>query len=246
MRKRLDHMLVEKELAASRARARDAIKRGLVSVAGTIVTKAGHLVDSATDVAILDGAGLTYVSRGALKLEAALETFGFSSEGRTCADVGSSAGGFTEVLLQHGARRVVCIDVGSDQLHPRLRCDRRVSVVENQDVRSVTRDEIGGPVGAVVVDVSFISLLKVLPAAMALSGKDAWLIALIKPQFEAGPSGVGKDGVVHDNAIRERVTKTVGDWIERQQGWRTVGLVPSPIQGQSGNQEFLIGAQRHG
>ncbi|MCH9766056.1 MAG: TlyA family RNA methyltransferase [Alphaproteobacteria bacterium] len=244
MRKRLDQVLVDKSLAASRSRARDVIVRGLVEVNGELVEKPGYLVDPTIKITISDGSGLEHVSRGALKLKAALAAFSFDAEGAIALDIGASTGGFTEVLLEHGADKVFSVDVGRGQLHNRLRADPRVVSLENCDARTLTRECIPAPIDALVADVSFISLTKVLPTAMQLTTPAAWMIALIKPQFEVGPGGLGKDGLVKDGALRSAAIDDVRSWIARQQGWHVVGTIPSPVRGSSGNYETLIGARR--
>jgi 23S rRNA (cytidine1920-2'-O)/16S rRNA (cytidine1409-2'-O)-methyltransferase len=238
-------VLVERGLAVSRARARDLIRRGLVAVAGAVETKAGAAVAPDAEVQVAAGAG-DHVSRGALKLNAALEHFRFSALGVVALDVGASTGGFTQVLLERGALRVYAVDVGHGQLHARLAEDPRVVSLERCDARSLDRTRIAEPVGAIVADVSFISLTKALPAALALAADPAWLVALVKPQFEAGRAAVGRGGVVRDPAARDRAVSLVRDWVAAQPGWRVVDVIPSPIAGGSGNQEFLLGAVRGG
>lgn len=240
---RLDTALVARGLAASRARAQDLIRRGLVVVAGRVETKTGASV--APDTAITLAPGVEdHVSRGALKLAAALDQFGFATHGMVALDVGASTGGFTEVLLMRGAARVYAVDVGQGQLHPRLAQDPRVVSLEQCDARTLDRTIVPEPVGAIVADVSFISLTKALPAALALANERAWLVALIKPQFEAGRAAVGKGGIVRDPADRARAMTTVREWVARQPGWHIAGVIPSPIAGGSGNEEFLLGAVR--
>jgi 23S rRNA (cytidine1920-2'-O)/16S rRNA (cytidine1409-2'-O)-methyltransferase len=243
--RRLDLVLVERGLAVSRARARDLIRRGLVEVAGTVETKAGATVAPGADVRVAAGAG-DHVSRGALKLMAALEHFRFSALGVVALDVGASTGGFTQVLLERGAARVFAVDVGHGQLHARLAEDPRVVSLERCDARSLDRTRIPEPVGAIVADVSFISLTKALPAALALAAEPAWLVTLIKPQFEAGRAAVGRGGIVRDAAARARAIALVQDWVAAQAGWQVAGVIPSPIAGGSGNEEFLLGAVRGG
>jgi 23S rRNA (cytidine1920-2'-O)/16S rRNA (cytidine1409-2'-O)-methyltransferase len=243
--RRLDLVLVERGLAVSRARARDLIRRGLVEVAGTVETKAGATVAPGADVRVAAGAG-DHVSRGALKLMAALEHFRFSALGVVALDVGASTGGFTQVLLERGAARVFAVDVGHGQLHARLAEDPRVVSLERCDARSLDRTRIPEPVGAIVADVSFISLTKALPAALALAAEPAWLVTLIKPQFEAGRAAVGRGGIVRDAAARARAVALVQDWVAAQAGWQVAGVIPSPIAGGSGNEEFLLGAVRGG
>ncbi len=245
VRTRLDRMLVARGLAATRSRARDLIARGCVKVAGVTVARPGLEVPADADVSLSSDVR-AYVSRGALKLAAALAHFGFEGSGVTTLDVGASTGGFTQVLLEAGARRVYAVDVGRGQLDPGLRQDARIVSLEGTDARSLTRDHVPEPVGAIAADVSFISLCKALPAALALAAPEAWLVALIKPQFEAGREAVGKGGIVRDPADRERAVATVRDWLAQQAGWAVIGIIESPLRGGSGNQEFLIGARRHG
>ena len=241
--RRLDLALVARGLAASRAQARDLVKRGAVSVRGVTVSRPAMTVAAADAIAVAEGAG-KFVSRGALKLLAALDQFQFDLAGRTALDVGASTGGFTQVLLQRGAAHVYAIDVGHAQLNPRVAGDTRVTSLERRDARSLTRADIPAPIAAIVADVSFISVTKVLPAALALSAPGCWLVVLVKPQFEAGREAVGKRGIVRDPEDRQRALATVEAWIRAQPGWRTVGKLPSPIAGGSGNLECLVGAVR--
>jgi 23S rRNA (cytidine1920-2'-O)/16S rRNA (cytidine1409-2'-O)-methyltransferase len=242
---RLDKAMVERRLVGSRARAQDLIRRGLVRVSGTVASKAGQLV--AADSPILVAAeAADHVSRGAVKLASALDHFGLRVEGLVALDIGASTGGFTQVLLARGAARVYAIDVGHGQLHPVLARDERVVSFEGCDARSLDSSMVPEPVGALVADVSFISLTKALPAALALAAPAAWLVALIKPQFEAGREAVGKGGIVRDPAAREQAVASVREWLAAQPGWRVAGVIPSPIAGGSGNIEFLLGAVRDG
>jgi 23S rRNA (cytidine1920-2'-O)/16S rRNA (cytidine1409-2'-O)-methyltransferase len=187
-----------------------------------------------------------YVSRGALKLAAALDAFGFDAAGRIGLDIGASTGGFTDVLLSRGAAKVYAVDVGHGQLIAKLKDDERVVSLEGRDARSLTREEVPDQVGAIVADVSFISLEKALPASLMLAAPGAWLVALVKPQFEAGRDAIGKGGIVRDAAVREAQGERIRAWLDGQPGWRTVGLMPSPIQGGSGNEEYLVGARFDG
>jgi 23S rRNA (cytidine1920-2'-O)/16S rRNA (cytidine1409-2'-O)-methyltransferase len=245
MRDRLDKALVAKGLAETRSRARDLILRGQVRVAGEVATRPSAHVDTDAAVEVAAGAA-AQVSRGAVKLAAALDAFGFDAAGTVALDVGASTGGFTQVLLERGAARVYAVDVGRGQLHERLRSDPRVVVLEETDARDLDRALVPEPVGAIVADVSFVSLLKVLPGALALAGAETWLVALVKPQFEVGPAGVGRGGIVRDAALRQEAVARVADWIAAEPGWRLVGAIPSPIRGGSGNEEFLLGAVRDG
>jgi 23S rRNA (cytidine1920-2'-O)/16S rRNA (cytidine1409-2'-O)-methyltransferase len=242
---RLDICMVERGLVQSRARAQDLIRRGLVEIAGVVETRPGARV--AADAAIsLSGAAQTHVSRGASKLIAALDHFRFSVEGVVALDIGASTGGFTEVLLDRGATRVYAVDVGHDQLHARLAADPKVVSLEDCDARRLDRTLVPEPIGALVADVSFISLTKALPVPLTLTRPGAWLVALIKPQFEAGRAAVGKRGIVRDPAPRQRALALVRDWIASQPDWRVLGVIASPIAGGSGNEEFLLGATRGG
>jgi len=240
---RLDRRLVEAGLAVSRARAADFVRRGCVTVAGETVLKPAAMV--AADVALaLSGDAGAYVSRAVLKLEAALDAFGFDPKDRVALDVGASTGGFTEVLLARGAAKVFAVDVGREQLHESLRGDPRVMSLEATDARALDTATITEPVTAIVADVSFISLTQVLPVPLSFAAPDAWLVALVKPQFEAGREAVGRGGIVRDEKDRERSVTRVRDFLEGE-GWTVLGVAQSPIEGGSGNIEFLIGA-RHG
>jgi 23S rRNA (cytidine1920-2'-O)/16S rRNA (cytidine1409-2'-O)-methyltransferase len=240
---RLDLALVQRGLVSSRARARDLIKRGLVEVAGKVQTKPALIVgqDEAID---LPAGGGEHVSRGAAKLSAALDHFGFDPAGVVALDIGASTGGFTDILLSRGAARVYAVDVGHHQLHARLASHARIVSLEGCDARRLDRTLIPEPVGAIVADVSFISLTKALPAALALARDGAWMVALVKPQFEAGRQAVGKDGIVRDPAARDKAVEKVCDWLAAQPHWRVFGIIPSPLPGGDGNQEFLLGAIR--
>jgi 23S rRNA (cytidine1920-2'-O)/16S rRNA (cytidine1409-2'-O)-methyltransferase len=246
MKKRLDELLVEQGHVATRSRARDAILRGLVLVDGVVVTKPGQSTPATARLTVAPEAGTSYVSRGALKLIAALDRFGFDPAGRICLDAGASTGGFTEVLLERGASRVYAVDVGQRQLHPRIANRSEVVSLEGQDVRALDRLLIDDPVTAMVADVSFISLQKVLPGLMAFAALGCWLTALIKPQFEVGRDFVGKGGIVKDEAARAAAVAAIENLIANTPGWRVDGIISSPIEGGSGNIEYLIGARRDG
>ena len=185
-----------------------------------------------------------WVSRGGLKLAHGLDHFGLSPEGRVCLDVGASTGGFTDVLLSHGAIRVHAVDVGHGQLAWKLRTDPRVVVHERTNARHLTAEAIGEPIQALVCDASFIGLATLLPAPLALCVPGAWAIALIKPQFEAGPGQVGRNGVVRDPAVHAEVCDRIVAWWRGLPGWEVLGVAESPITGPEGNHEFLIGARR--
>jgi 23S rRNA (cytidine1920-2'-O)/16S rRNA (cytidine1409-2'-O)-methyltransferase len=240
---RLDSALVARGLAPSRARARDAILRGCVTVDGAPTDKPSLVVAASAELAVDDPA-LAYVSRAALKLVAALDHFGYSPKDRIALDVGASTGGFAEVLLQQGARRVYCVDVGHGQLHERLAADPRVVNIEGTNVRDLDRVRVADPASAVTVDVSFISLELALPPALALAGDDAWGVFLVKPQFEVGRTHIGKGGVVRDRAAARRAADAIARFIKVEIGWVVDGIIASPIAGGDGNREFLIGARR--
>jgi 23S rRNA (cytidine1920-2'-O)/16S rRNA (cytidine1409-2'-O)-methyltransferase len=239
-RQRADRLLVERGLFESRAKAQAAIAAGLVTVDGEPVRKASDLVDA--DAKMRAEPVHPYVSRGGVKLAAALQAFAIDPAGRICADVGASTGGFTDVLLRAGAQKVYAIDVGQAQLHPSLLHDPRVVSLEKTDIRRIDRTLVPDPVDLAVIDVSFISLKLVLPAVADLLEEKADLVALIKPQFEAGREHVGK-GVVRDEAVQRAVCEEI-DTLLRQLGLRILGSMPSPILGGEGNREFLIGARR--
>jgi 23S rRNA (cytidine1920-2'-O)/16S rRNA (cytidine1409-2'-O)-methyltransferase len=240
-KKRADLVLVEKGLFDSRAKARAAIEAGGVSVAGQALKRASDLIDP--DAHIEAVAAHPYVGRGALKLDHALDHWPIAVAGRGVIDVGASTGGFTEICLLRGAVRVYAVDVGQGQLHPRLAHDERVINLERTDARLLDRTLVPEPISLIVCDASFIGLAKVLPAALDLAEPGADLIALIKPQFEAGPEHVGKGGIVRDVAIREATAKAVEIWL-CQTGWTVQGRCESPITGGDGNVEYLVWAQK--
>lgn len=242
VRERLDQVLVARGLVQSRSRAADLVARGAVLVEGRTALKAGQLVD-ADCVITVDAAANAYVARSGAKLAASLATFGFEARDKVALDVGSSTGGFTQVLLEAGARRVYAVDVGHDQLHARLRDDPRVVSLEGQDARALSNHEIPETVGAIVADVSFVSLKDALPVPLSLASRDCWLVVLVKPQFELGRGATGKRGVVKDAGARERAVRDICDFIG-EAGWQVVGSMVSPLPGKDGNVEWLIGAVR--
>jgi 23S rRNA (cytidine1920-2'-O)/16S rRNA (cytidine1409-2'-O)-methyltransferase len=237
-RQRADRLLVERGLFESRAKAQAAIEAGLVTANDVVVRKASDEI--AIDARLTASAAHPYVSRGGVKLVAALDHFKFDAHGRVCLDVGASTGGFTEVLLQRGAKRVYAVDVGRGQLHQSLRARAEVISLEETDIRTLSPARFDEAPDLGVIDVSFISLKLVLPAALALLQKPAQLVALIKPQFEAG-RGALKKGVVRDDAVRQGVRDEITGFA-RSLGWSVHGIIPSPIQGGDGNVEFLLGA----
>jgi 23S rRNA (cytidine1920-2'-O)/16S rRNA (cytidine1409-2'-O)-methyltransferase len=240
-RQRLDQALVARGLVPTRARARDLILRGEVSIDGAAALKPAMLVSDAAQLDLLGGPS-DYVSRGSLKLRAALAHFDFKADGRIALDIGASTGGFTEVLLQAGAQRVYAVENGQGQLHPRLVGDPRVHLLERTDARVLDRSLIAEPIAVIVADVSFISLTKALPAALRLAAPGCWLVALVKPQFEGDPHTTPRDGIVKNESARAAAVQRVALFVEAQPGWRIVGSLPSPIHGGDGNVEYLLGA----
>lgn len=238
-KQRADRLLVARGLFDSRAKAQAAIEAGLVRADGVVVRKAAEEIP--VDASLQASPAHPYVSRGGVKLAAALAHFRFDPEGRICLDVGASTGGFTQVLLERGARAIYAVDVGRGQLHESLRAQPRVRVLEATDVRTLNPSTLPEAPELIVVDVSFISLHHVLPAALDLAAPDARLIALIKPQFEAGRAAV-KKGVVRDATVQAAVCDDVRSLVESL-GWRVLGIITSPIAGGDGNTEFLLGAE---
>ncbi len=238
-RRRLDLLLVERGLAESRSRARALIEAGKVLAEHRLADKPSLVLpeDAALEVTGLDH---PWVSRGGLKLAAALDHFVIDPSGSTALDIGASTGGFTDVLLARGAARVYAVDAGHGQLAEKLRRDPRVVSLEKQNARSLTRAEIPEPVAIVTCDASFIGLETILPAPLALAAPGAFLVALIKPQFEAGPGRVGKGGVVRDAGLHQEICARIAAWLGALPGWRVLGLIDSPIDGGDGNREFLI------
>ncbi len=237
-RLRADRLLVERGLFDSRAKAQAAIAAGLVSANGVAVRKASEEI--ATDAAIEATPAHPYVSRGGLKLAAALDHFGFDPKDRVCLDVGASTGGFTQVLLKRGATQVYAVDVGRGQLHESLRARPEVVSLEATDIRNVAPNHFDQKPDLVTVDVSFISLKQVLPAALAMAQPPTQLVALIKPQFEAGRDAI-KKGIVRDEFVRQAVCDDIAAFVTSL-GWHITGIIPSPIAGGDGNIEFLLGA----
>jgi len=239
MRKRVDIVLVERGFFSSRARAQAAITAGLVRVGGVALRKASEEV--AGDALIEAEAAHPWASRGGIKLAAALDAFALDPGGLVCLDVGASTGGFTDVLIARGAAKVVAVDVGHGQLDPRLAADSRVHSLEGVDARALTAEMIGDRPNAIVVDVSFISQRPVLPQALRLAARRAWLVSLIKPQFELDRADLVKGRVTSEAAL-VRACDAVRGAIEAQ-GWTVLGLIPSPILGGAGARELLIAAR---
>jgi 23S rRNA (cytidine1920-2'-O)/16S rRNA (cytidine1409-2'-O)-methyltransferase len=240
---RADQLLVSQGLAESRTRGQALILAGNVFVGDRRVAKAGDLLadDAVLTVKVRDH---PWVSRGGVKLAHGLDHFGFDVTGAIGLDVGSSTGGFTDVLLSRGAAKVYAVDVGTNQLAWKLRQDARVIVLEQTNARYLTAEQVPEPVDVIVCDASFIGLAKVLEAPLKLAKPGAKLVALIKPQFEAGREEVGKGGVVRDPMVHERVCAEAKGWVEAE-GWHVLGVTPSPITGPEGNVEFLLGAVKN-
>lgn len=241
-KQRVDQILVERGLVESRARAQALILAGLVFSGETRIAKAGQPL-AADAMLEVRGRDHPWVSRGGIKLAHAIDHFGLSPAGVVAMDIGSSTGGFTDVLLQNGADHVFAVDSGTNQLAWKLRQDARVTVLEQTSARILTPAHIDRPTTWVVCDASFIALRKVLEVPLGLAIRPTRLVALIKPQFEVGKAEVGKGGVVRDPALHERVCDEVHAWLEAE-GWQVQGIVPSPITGPEGNVEFLISAAR--
>jgi 23S rRNA (cytidine1920-2'-O)/16S rRNA (cytidine1409-2'-O)-methyltransferase len=239
-RMRLDELLVARGFFASRSRARDAIARRAVRVDGRPAAKAGQGVLPDAEIAVDDPAR-DYVSRAALKLIAALDAFNLDPTDAEALDLGASTGGFTQVLLERGARHVTAVDVGHGQLHERIAGDPRVTSIEGLNVRDLKESDLGGHVpDFLTADLSFISLKLALPPALQLAAPGARSVFLVKPQFEAGREAIGKGGILRDAAEGERIAGELCEWLDGQPDWRAVGLVPSPIEGGDGNREYLL------
>jgi 23S rRNA (cytidine1920-2'-O)/16S rRNA (cytidine1409-2'-O)-methyltransferase len=235
---RLDRLLAGRGLSESRERAQAMIIAGQVLVSGQKIVKAGALVPEDAEIRVL-GESLPYVSRGGLKLEAALKEFRIVAEGKVALDVGASTGGFTDCLLQSGVKKVYAVDVGYGQMAWKLRQDARVVTIERTNIREIDPLLLPEPIDIAVADVSFISLEKVVPGILKFLKTDAEIIALIKPQFEVGKGQVGKGGIVRDDAARTAVVNRITDYF-RGLGLEVKGVIPSPITGQDGNVEYLI------
>ncbi|MEL6369697.1 MAG: TlyA family RNA methyltransferase [Pseudomonadota bacterium] len=241
--RRLDQVLVDAGHFASRTRAQGAIRQGHVAVDGRTVSKPGQLIAPESEVSV-SGDVHGFVSRAALKLENGLDAFGFDPAGKICLDLGASTGGFTQSLLNRGAAKVYAIDVGTGQLHESLAGEERVINLEKTHAKTISDQNVPELVDAIVCDVSFISLKKSLPFALARASKIAFLVALIKPQFELGPAFIGKGGLVTaDDSQLGALCGDMARWLEGL-GWQVAGVIDSPIKGGDGNREFLIGAQR--
>lgn len=234
---RLDQLLVQRGLADTREQAQRLIRAGMVRINGMPGGKPGHAVADDAELSLKEQE--RYVSRGGLKIEEAFRQFRFSVDGLICLDVGSSTGGFTDFMLQHGAAKVYAVDCGTNQLHYRLRQDPRVVVMENTNARYLTPGDIPEPVGFCSIDTSFISLTAILPPLKALIPPGGRIVSLIKPQFEAGREQVGRGGVVRDPAVHQEVIEKVRRFGSGTLGFRWLGCCTSPITGPAGNIEFL-------
>jgi 23S rRNA (cytidine1920-2'-O)/16S rRNA (cytidine1409-2'-O)-methyltransferase len=244
-KRRADQLLVDRGLAESRQRAQALILAGLVYAGERRIDKSGEPIADDTEIEVR-GRDHPWVSRGGVKLAHALDHFAIDVAGLVGLDIGASTGGFTDVLLTRGAAKVYAVDVGRGQLAWKLRQDPRVVVHEGVNARYLTAGEIPEPVDIVTCDASFIGLATVLPPALVLAKPAALLVALVKPQFEAGPKSVGKGGVVRDPEIHRAVCEAAGLWVGAQPGWSVVGIAESPLTGPAGNREFLLYARRSG
>jgi 23S rRNA (cytidine1920-2'-O)/16S rRNA (cytidine1409-2'-O)-methyltransferase len=239
---RADQLLVDRGLAESRAKAQAFVLAGLVFCGARRVEKPGEALSPEAPLSV-KGRDHPWVSRGGVKLAHALDHFRVAVEGKVALDIGAATGGFTEVLLSRGARRVYAVDVGYGQLASKLREDPRVVVLERRNARYLRRAEIPEPVDFLTVDASFIGLATLLPAPLELSAPSAELVALVKPQFEAGREHVGKGGVVRDPLVQSEACARVARFLSAEMGWSVVGIVASPILGPAGNREFLLYAR---
>lgn len=242
MGERLDAALVARGLARSRAVAREAVEGGHVRLNGVACRRPSRQVEDSDELEV--GVQPRFVGRGGLKLDAALEHFGISVEGARCLDVGASTGGFTDCLLQRGAREVVAVDVGHGQIVAALKEDPRVHCYEGINIRDTPPAPWNGSFDRIVVDVSFIPLNRVLPSVWKWAGPGCVVILLVKPQFECGKDAVGKSGIVRDPAARTAAVAGVRELVEAEKAWKILGVIPSPIDGTDGNREFLLAAVR--
>ncbi|MCQ2005109.1 TlyA family RNA methyltransferase [Rhizobium sp. NRK18] len=242
--RRLDQLLVTLGHFETRSRAADAVRRGTVSVDGRKAAKPGQTVAPSATITIDDPAH-GYVSRAALKLIAALDHFDLDPAGLHCLDIGASTGGFTQVLLERGAAHVTAVDVGHGQLHERIAGHPDVTNLEGLNARNLSADDIGGrAVQAVASDVSFISLKLALPPALSLCQPGGFCVLLVKPQFEAGKQAIGKGGLLKDPTLGPTIAADIEVWLEGEQGFQSLGVIPSPIAGGDGNQEFLLAGRK--
>jgi 23S rRNA (cytidine1920-2'-O)/16S rRNA (cytidine1409-2'-O)-methyltransferase len=237
---RADVFLVEHGYARTRAEAQEAIEAGKVFDGGRRVIKPSQRLNETSRIKYEPAH--PFVSRGALKLAAALKHFALSPHGLICLDLGASTGGFSEVLLMHDAKKIFAVDVGHGQLDPRIANDPRVISLERTNARDLK--PLGEPPQAIVADLSFIGLKLALPQSLAMAASGAWLVALVKPQFEAGRENIGKGGIVRDEAVQNAVLEDIAMWLPSNAGWSVVGTMDSPVRGGDGNREFLIAARK--
>jgi 23S rRNA (cytidine1920-2'-O)/16S rRNA (cytidine1409-2'-O)-methyltransferase len=243
-RTRLDELLVRRGLIPSRSRARDAILRGTVTIAGAVATKPGQEVLDSVEL-VMDDPAAGYVSRAALKLIAGLDAFGLDPAGALALDLGASTGGFTQVLLERGAAHIIAIDVGHGQMDQFLRADSRVTSLEGINARDLSASHLSGrSPNFVVSDMSFISLRLAMSPALTLAAPGAACVLLIKPQFEIGREGIGKGGLLKNPEDGPRVAEDIRLWFDAFPGWRALGLIPSPVKGGDGNTEFLLAGRK--
>lgn len=241
---RLDQLLADQYGYESRSRAKDAILRGCVCVDGKVVLKQGQKVSSNSTISIDDKAA-TYVSRAALKLKSALEKTGFNPEGHIALDLGASTGGFTQVLLEQGATKIWCVDVGTAQLHKTLLGHPKISNLENLNARDLLLEDLDNERPSFLVsDLSFISLKLALPPALNIAASGAYGIFLIKPQFEVGKKNIGKGGIVRDQDYAQTTARAIADWLNNHDDWSVTHFMPSPIEGGDGNREYLMAARK--
>ncbi len=241
---RVDQLLVDRGLVENRTKAQALIMAGKAFSGEQRINKAGDKIASDKPLEIR-GQAHPWVSRGGLKLDAAIKHFNIDVKGLTAMDVGSSTGGFSDLLLQNGAKKIYAIDVGRGQLHWKLRSDDRVIVMEGTNARHITSDDIKDPIDIITCDASFIGLEKILETPLKFASDEAWLVELIKPQFQVGQGVVGKGGIVRDPDLHKRTCDEVSNWITSLDGWQVEGIIKSPITGARGNIEFLITAKRH-
>ena len=243
-KKRADILLVENNLAASREQAKALIMSGVVLCNDKLVKKSGDLIPCDSQMRLKGQTPYPWVSRGGVKLKAAIDGFSIDIRDKICMDVGSSTGGFSDVLLHHGACHIYAIDVGRNQLHWKLRNDKRITVMEGVNARHVKMNDFAHRPDIIVCDASFIGLEKVLESVLDIAKENSALVALIKPQFQLARADIGKGGIVSDPALHKKACDFVQNWLDDDKGWRVHGLLESPITGQTGNKEFLIYATK--
>lgn len=242
---RLDQYLVHKELVPSRSKAQALIHAGCIWSGEKQLIKSSQLVDLTTQIEVRANQDQQWVSRGGIKLDHAIKSFSLSVQNKVALDLGASTGGFTDVLLHYGAKKVYAVDVGHSQLHDTLRNHPQVVVRENTNARYLQAADVDESIQIITCDVSFISLKTLLPAALQLIARPGVLIALVKPQFEVGKSKVSKKGLVTSPRLQQKACQDIQSWLEQQNGWQVEGVIESPITGSTGNKEFLLVATFH-